>query len=149
MDNQLLDKEKKTYVSLYKKNGLPYSLTLLATLAELIYVVMVLDVMAVSYKMGFTVMINILVLFMLFACAMNVNVYHRGWSLTAVALGVYMLVRMAVIVPVVLKPYDRQLLLSAANLIGGAILIAAGFISVKRTDSRQKLQDKIDQSNAG
>lgn len=149
MGNRLLDKEKKTYVSLYKKNGLPYSLILLATLAELIYVVTVLDVMTVSYKMGFTVMINILVLFMLFACAMKVNVYHRGWSMMAAALGVYMLVRMAVIVPAVLKPYDHQMLLGAVNLIGGVILIAAGCISVRRTDSRQKLQDQIDQTNAG
>ena len=69
MDNRLLEKEKKAYVSLYKKDVLPYSLILCAILAELIYDIMVLDVMPVNYLMGITVMVNIAILFLLFTCA--------------------------------------------------------------------------------
>jgi len=147
MDNRLTEKEKKTYVSLYKKNTLPYSLILLAILAELIYVVTVLDVMAVSYLMGITVILNIVILFGLFTCAMKVSVYHRNWALAGILLGIYMLVRMSVLVPVILKPYAKMSTITAANLIGGVILIAAGIISLQKTDRRQKLQNQLDESN--
>jgi len=148
MDNQILEKEKKTYVSLYKKNTTPYSLILLAILAELIYVVTVLDVMAVSYLMGITVILNIIILFSLFTCAMKVSVYHRRWSMASILLGIYMLLRLTVLVPVILKPYARLTVISASNLIGAGLLIAAGIISLQKTDRRQKLQNKIDQSKA-
>ena len=146
MDNRLLEKEKKTYVSLYKKNSLPYSLILLAIIAELVYVVTVLDVMAVSYLMGITVILNIIILFGLFTCAMKVSVYHRNWAIGGIALGIYMLLRMSVLVPLVLKPYAKMTTIAGANLIGGIILIIAGIISLQKTDKRQKLQNRLDQS---
>jgi len=148
MDARLLEKEKKAYVSLYKKDTLSYSLILCAILAELIYVIMVLDVMSVSYLMGITVMLNILILFALFTCAMKVSVYHKTWALIAVFLGIYMLVRMFVLVPLVLKPYSRQTVITAANIVGGGLLMVAGLISLKRTTIRQKLQEQLNQSNA-
>lgn len=147
MDSRLLEKEKKTYVSLYKKNSLPYSLILLAILAELVYVVTVLDVMAVSYLMGIIVILNIVILFGLFTCAMKVSVYQRSWALGSILLGIYMLLRMSVLVPVVIRPYAKLTTITAANLIGGLILITAGIISLQKTDRRQKLQDQIDRSN--
>jgi len=146
MDNRLTEKEKKTYVSLYKKNSLPYSLVLSAILAELIYVVTILDVMAVSYLMGITVILNIVILFGLFTCAMKVSVYHRNWAIAGISIGIYMLIRMSVLVPVVLEPYAKQTIIAAANLIGGVILITAGIISLQKTGRRQKLQDQLDES---
>ncbi|GLC80766.1 hypothetical protein [Lacrimispora brassicae] len=148
MDNRLLEKEKKAYVSLYKKDVLPYSLILCAILAELIYDIMVLDVMPVSYLMGVTVMINIVILFVLFTCAVKVNTYHKKWAVIAVFLGIYMLVRMSVLVPLVLKPYARHMEIGAANIFGGVILLAAGFISLKHTNRRQRLQEQLKQSDA-
>ena len=147
MDNRLLEKEKKTYVSLYKKNSLPYSLVLLAILAELIYVVTILDAMAISYLMGITVILNIIILFGLFTCAMKVSVYHREWAIAGILMGIYMLIRMSVLVPVILKPYAKMTTITAANLIGGIILIIAGMISLQKTDRRQKLQNRLDQPN--
>ncbi|MFT4106795.1 MAG: hypothetical protein QM657_13640 [Lacrimispora sp.] len=149
MDSRSLEKEKKAYVSLYKKNVLPYSLILCSILAELVYVIMVLDVMPVSYLMGITVMVNIMMLFALFTCAMKVSVYHKKWAVTAVFLGIYMLVRMSVLVPFLLKPYGRQTEIGAANIVGGIILLAAGLISLKNTNRRQRLLEQLNQSNAG
>ena len=148
MDNRLLEKEKKAYVSLYKKDVLPYSLILCAILAELIYDIMVLDVMPVSYLMGITVMINIVILFVLFTCAVKVSIYHKKWAVIAVFLGIYMLVRMSVLVPLVLKPYARHAEIAAANIFGGIILLAAGFISLKHGNRRQRLQEQLKQSEA-
>lgn len=149
MDNRSLEKEKKAYVSLYKKDALPYSLLLCATLAELIYDIIILDVMPVSYLMGVTVMLNILILFILFTCAVKVNIYQKKWAVTAVFLGIYMLVRMFVIVPLVLKPYARNTEIMAANLFGGILLLAAGFISLEHTNRRQRLQEQLEQPDAG
>ena len=61
MNDKLTEKEKKAYVSLYKKDSLSYSLTLCAIIAELVFVVGILDVMEVSFWMGITVMVNIAV----------------------------------------------------------------------------------------
>ncbi|WP_333647232.1 hypothetical protein [Lacrimispora sp.] len=149
MDSRSLEKEKKAYVSLYKKNVLPYSMILCSILAELVYVIMILDVMPVSYLMGITVMVNIMILFALFTCAMKVSVYHRNWAVIAVFLGIYMLVRMSVLVPLILKPYGRQAGIGAANIVGGIILLAAGLISLKNTDRRQRLLEQLNQLNAG
>ncbi len=148
MDNRLLEQEKKAYVSLYKKDVLPYTLILCAILAELIYDIMVLDVIPVSYLMGVTVMINIVILFVLFTCAVKVNIYHKIWAVIAVFLGIYMLVRMSVLVPLVLKPYARHTEIMAANLLGGLMLLAAGFISLKHTNRRQRLQEQLKQTDA-
>ena len=144
MGSKMDEKEKKAYVSLYKKDGLSYSLTLFAIAAELVYVIGVLDVIEVSFWMGPTVMINIAMLFALFTCAVKMNIYEKKMAYAAVVLGIYMLVRQLTLVPFVLKPYDRQVMIAAANLAGTCLLVAAGIISVHRSVRRQQLQDKLD-----
>ena len=61
--------EKKTYVTLYRTNGYSYTLTLLAIIAEFVYVTTILDSMPVNFWMGLTVIVNIFVLFLVFTCA--------------------------------------------------------------------------------
>ncbi len=141
--NSMAEKDKKVYVSLYRKDGLSYSLTLLSIIAELVYVIGILDVIQVSFLMGLTVMINIAVLFALFTCAVKMNVYEKSLAYVAIGLGIYMIFRQVVAVPFILKPYDRQMLIGAANGVGACLLEAAGFISIKRTDRRRRLQEKI------
>lgn len=143
MSNNVDEREKKAYVSLYKKDGLSFGLSLSAIAAELVYVISVLDVITVSFWMGITVMINIAVLFLLFTCAVKMNVYEKKLAYAALVLGVYMLLRQLVLVPVILQPYSRQLLIAAANFAGGALLIAAGYVSTVRCSRRKKLQEKI------
>lgn len=143
MSSKMDEKEKKAYVSLYKKDGLSYSLTLMAIVAELVYVIGILDVIEVSFWMGPVVMINIVMLFALFTCAVKMNIYEKKLAFAAIALGIYMIVRQMVLVPFILKPYDRQLLIMAANVIGTCLLVAAGLTSIRRCSRRQKLQDKL------
>lgn len=149
MDDRQKEKEKRAYVSLYKKNTLPYSLTLCSILAELVYVVMILDVIAVSYWMGVTVIVNIILLFVLFTCAVKINIYDRKWSVAAMGVGVYMVARMFVFIPVVLKPFDRQAAIMAANILGIILLFTAGLLGARRSDRRKRLQVQLNQSNAG
>ena len=145
MNDKMTEKEKKAYVSLYKKDGLSYSLALCAIAAEIVFVVGILDVMEVSFWMGITVMVNIAVLFILFTCAVKMNIYNRTWAIVALVLGVYFLIRQFVIVPGVLKPYERQAMLMAANISGAVCLVLAGVVSMKRTDRRRKLQETLDE----
>lgn len=145
MNDKMTEKEKKAYVSLYKKDGLSYSLALCAIAAELVFVVGILDVMEVSFWMGITVMVNIAVLFILFTCAVKMNIYNRTWAIVALVLGVYFLIRQYVIVPGVLKPYERHVMLMAANISGAVCLVLAGVVSMKRTDRRRKLQETLDE----
>ena len=145
MNDKMTEKEKKAYVSLYKKDGLSYSLALCAIVAELVFVVGILDVMEVSFWMGITVMVNIAVLFILFTCAVKMNIYNRTWGIVALVLGVYFLVRQFVIVPGVLKPYERQVMLMVANISGAVCLVLAGHVSIKRTNRRRKLQEALNE----
>lgn len=148
MNNPLSEKEKRVFVSLYKKDNLSYSMALLSILAELVYVISILDVMAVSFLMGVTVMMNIGLLFILFTCAVKMNVYDRRWAIFSVASGIYMLVRQLVFVPVILKPYDRLALIAGANLVGAILLIMAGIGSCGKSIRRQKLQQSLDGEEA-
>ena len=143
MSNVSVEKEKKVYVSLYKKDSLSYTLTLCAIVAELVYVISILDVMPVSYLMGVTVMVNIAILFALFTCAVKMNVYDKIWALVAIVLGIYMIIRQFVLVPVLLQPYDRQLTIAVANLVGAALLMTAGNISKQKSEKRSRLQKKL------
>lgn len=137
------EREKKAYVSLYKKDSLSYSLTLLTIAAELVYVISILDVIEVSYLMGPVVMINITMLFVLFTCAVKLNIYEKKMAFTAIGLGIYMMVRQMFLVPLLLKPYDRQVIIASANIVGACLLIAAGTVSIRRIDRRKKLQEKL------
>ena len=48
---RLEEKQKKVHVSLFRKEKVSYSLTLFAIIAELVYVIGILDVMNKSYWM--------------------------------------------------------------------------------------------------
>lgn len=79
MKPDISEKEKKVYVTLYKKDAPSYAMILLATLLEFVYVVSILDVMPVTFMMGVAVIVNIFLLFLLFTCAVKVNVYEMRW----------------------------------------------------------------------
>lgn len=59
MKPDISEKEKKVYVTLYKKDAPSYAMILLATLLEFVYVVSILDVMPVTFMMGVAVIVNI------------------------------------------------------------------------------------------
>ena len=107
--------EKKTYVTLYRTNGYSYTLTLLAIIAEFVYVTTILDSMPVNFWMGLTVIVNIFVLFLVFTCAVKINVYSSRWAVITLAVGVYFLVRQFLIVPVFLQPYAHETILLVSN----------------------------------
>lgn len=132
--------EKKARISLYKKDALSYALVLLAVLAEFVYVVNVLDSIAVTFWTGLTVMANIFLLFLLFTCAVKVSTYHRPWALAALAAGAYMLLRQFVLVPLVLRPADRHTVILLANLAGAALLLCAGCFSLTRIRRREQVR---------
>lgn len=141
-------KEKKSRVLLYKKDGSSYALALLSVLAEFVYVVSILDCMPVSYWMGIAIMVNIFMLFMLFTCAVKVNVYNKLWSVITFALGFYMLLRQFVLVPVLLKPFDNETIILISNLTCAALLFAAGALSYRKCTMRDKIQEKLESEDA-
>lgn len=144
MNGEISQAEKRVYVTLHKKDGASYALALLATLVEFIYVIAILDVMPVSYLMGLTVIANIFLIFLLFTCAVKMNVYEAGWAVVALVVAGYMVLRALVIVPLVLRPYQRQTMLLLTGLAGAAVLAAAGLGSIRKSTRRRKLQQKLD-----
>lgn len=144
MNGEISQAEKKVYVTLHKKDGASYALALLATLVEFIYVIAILDVMPVSYLMGLSVIANIVLIFLLFTCAVKMNVYQTGWAVVALAVAGYMVLRALVIVPLVLRPYQRQTMLLLTGLAGAAVLAVAGLGSIRKSTRRRKLQQKLD-----
>lgn len=144
MNVNAVSKEKKAHVLLYKKDGSAYALALMSVAAEFVYVVSILDVMPVSFWMGLAIMVNIFMLFMLFTCAVKVNVYEKTWSVITFALGFYMLLRQFVLVPVLLKPYDNHTIILIANLVCAALLFAAGAVSYRKCTMRDKIQAKME-----
>ena len=117
MKPDISEKEKKVYVTLYKKDAPSYAMILLATLLEFVYVVSILDVMPVTFMMGVAVIVNIFLLFLLFTCAVKVNVYEIPWAAVSLIVGGYMLLRQFVLVPFVLQPYDREQIILVLSLI--------------------------------
>lgn len=143
----MTEKEKQVYVTLYKKDGASYALILLAVLTEFVYVISILDVMPVSFLMGVTVIVNIFLLFLLFTCAVKVNVYEMQWAVIGLVAGGYMLLRQFVLVPHLLQPYDRALIILISNVAGAILLFAAGANSLQKSTKRQKLQQKLAHPN--
>ena len=139
--------DKKVYVSLYKKNTLCYAFILLATALEFVYVVSVLDRMTVSWIMGATVMVNIFLLFMLFTCAVKVNFYSVFWCWVDLAAAAYILLRVAVLVPLVIQPTGGETGILILNIASIALLTAAGVIGLHRARKRLALQDALHGSN--
>ncbi len=123
MKPDISEKEKKVYVTLYKKDAPSYAMILLATLLEFVYVVSILDVMPVTFMMGVAVIVNIFLLFLLFTCAVKVNVYEIPWAAVSLIVGGYMLLRQFVLVPFVLQPYDREQIILVANLAGSGFVV--------------------------
>lgn len=142
MGREIPEAMKKVYVTLYKKDAGSYALMLLATLVEFIYVIAILDVMPVSFMMGLTVIFNIFLIFLLFTCAVKMNVYQAKWAVVALVVGGYMVARALVVVPFVLQPYEWQTMLLLANLIGAALLLLAGLGNIRKSTKRQKLQQE-------
>lgn len=143
MGREIPEAMKKVYVTLYKKDAGSYALMLLATLVEFIYVIAILDVMPVSFMMGLTVIFNIFLIFLMFTCAVKMNVYQAKWAVVALVVGGYMVARALVVVPFVLQPYERQTMLLLANLIGAALLLLAGLGNIRKSTKRQKLQQEL------
>ena len=141
------DISEKVYVTLYKKDAPSYAMILLATLLEFVYVVSILDVMPVTFMMGVAVIVNIFLLFLLFTCAVKVNVYEIPWAAVSLIVGGYMLLRQFVLVPFVLQPYDREQIILVANLAGAALLFAAGGNSLRKSSKRRRLQKQLAHPN--
>ncbi|MFI3166607.1 MAG: hypothetical protein R3Y32_00660 [Bacillota bacterium] len=132
-------KGKLVEVSLFKNNKLSYSLILFSILTELIYTIVILGNIATDYMMGAITMFNIAVLFVLFTTAVRVNVYSLGWTKTAGAFGIYMVIRAVLVVPVILKPTGQFTTIYGMIIATAVLLFIASFISYKRITVRTKL----------
>ena len=123
-------REKMIKASLFRKNSLPYAMILVSILFELAYTVWVLDDIEVSFMMGLITIVNIFVLFMLFACAVKTSTYKTGWVIASLAIGGYAVVRAFLIVPFVLHPQTLQNRLMICNLVLAFLCIAASLRSL-------------------
>lgn len=122
-------KSKMVKISLFRKNSLPYAMILFSILFELAYTVVILDDIGVSFMMGIITIINIILLFLLFTCAVKISTYRKEWAFVALLTGAYAVFRAFVIVPA-LKPVSKESNLIIYNLIMAALIITASIRSL-------------------
>ena len=100
----LMRSEVNVKVSLFQKDGISYALVLSSIIFELLFSVKILDVIAVNWLIGVSTILNIILLFLLFSCAVKVNVYKVGWAVCALSIAGYAVIRACVLLPLLLKP---------------------------------------------
>ena len=118
-------REKMIKVSLFRKNSLPYAMILVSILFELAYTVWILDDIGVSYMMGLITIVNIFLLFMLFACAVKTSTYRKRWVIASAVIGIYAMVRAFLIIPFVLYPQTLLTRLMVCNVIMALLCLVA------------------------
>ncbi|MFI3170078.1 MAG: hypothetical protein R3Y06_09055 [Faecalibacterium sp.] len=137
-------KEKKVEISFYRKNSGAYNLALLSVLAEFVYVVTVLDQMAVNYLMGAVTMMNIALLFLLFTVGIKMNVYSEKWTKIGFGIAAYFAFRIVVLLPFVVQPLDKFVQIYGAAGISLALLLVAcvqSQIIITRRNKRKEAGD--------
>ena len=92
-------KEKRGKVLKYQTNSLSYYFMLLVVLLEIIYVIIFLNKMYVSYMEFPTLIVNLVFILFLFLSAMKVKVYNKGWSIINLIFAVYLIIRIFVVIP--------------------------------------------------
>lgn len=129
--------EVNVKVSLFQKDGISYALVLSSIIFELLFSVKILDVIAVNWLIGVSTILNIILLFLLFSCAVKVNVYKVGWAVCALSIAGYAVIRACVLLPLLLKPVSDVpgLVLDNAGL--ACFLGAAGVRSLLVSSRRR------------
>lgn len=140
-------KQKHVEVSLYTPNKLAYTLILWSIVAALVYTVTILGNVETNFYMGLITMFNIAMLFTLFTTAVKVNTYSLGWTKAAFFIGVYLIIRMLVVVPFVLEPTGSETIIYGAIAVNAVMLFVASFISYKRITVRTKLMESMEVAN--
>ncbi len=130
--------EKKAKILIYKKNAVPYWLILLAICAEVYYTVIILGNMATDYRVGLVIIINIIMIFGMFTCAVKVNVYDMTWSLVAAALAAYVVCRTVYLIPTFVQPTGKQGQIIGANVVQAGLMFVGALISVPRIVRRDR-----------
>lgn len=99
LEKQYKDKQGK--ILKYQSNSFSYWLMLLAVLIEIIYVIVFLNKMYVSYLEFPTLIINLIFILFLFLSAMKVKVYSKSWTIINFVFGCYLFVRIFAVIPFV------------------------------------------------
>ncbi len=141
------DKRKNPEILIYKKNTLPYKILLLSILAEVVYLASILDNMIASFMLGITIMVNILILFTMFTCAIKINMYNEFWNKIGFTVGIYLLLRIIIFIPFILKPVDRLEIITLSSIVQCALVFSASVISLIQTRKRRQAIKKNKQRN--
>ncbi len=139
--------EKSILTTFFQNNAKAYVITLCSTLIELWYTLTVLDVIEVNFMMGIITFLNIILLFTLFTAAVNIKIYSEKWAINAIVIGFYALLRAFIIIPVVVRPYEKLSFNIIMNVILGALLLSAGFMTLKVNKQRKPYIDKMEKIN--
>ncbi len=125
--NNLSENDKKDFkvdITFYKANVSGYWLVLSTVLISLLSLISLLDVMEKSFWVAIVVLLNIAFLLFLFTAAIKVKNYKNVLNVPLIVFGVYILLRLFVLYPYLVK-IDYSLLSG-----GGKFLIYAGSIYI-------------------
>lgn len=114
---------KKGKVLKYQANSLSYWLMLLVVLLEVIYIIVFLNSMYVSYMEFPVLIINLIFTLFLFLSAMKVKVYNKTWTIINFIFSIYLIIRIFVVVPFVAVDHEA-LLDESGQIVQAAISYA-------------------------
>lgn len=135
-------KDRIIDLSFYKPNVLAYKLVLLATVLELVYLILMLAKMELNYLIGIFILVNICFLLLLFTIALELKVYKKRASILSVIFGGYAITRFLT-VPLVLNVTSDSVLIHIITGVIAALMIFSGIMSFK------KVQDQIQYKKDG
>ena len=134
-----MDKEKKAKISLYKKNTSSYILLLFAVLFEMIYTIVTLNNMTTNYKMGVVILINIVLIFLMFSCAVKVKIYIKKSIYICGCISIYVIVRYLLLIPYFVQPKGQLMTIRISSILTFILCLTATIISYKVTVRREHI----------
>lgn len=129
----------KTGSLFFKPNARSYQGVLLASLCEIVFLILILTEVNKDYRIGIFILVNIIFLLMLFTCALQVKVYNKFWTYVGLVFGGYCLLR-TFIIPLSLEPKSGTVMFAIINVITAVFMIASGVFSMILIKKREKFK---------
>jgi hypothetical protein len=127
------DKFKKIEMTFYRNNVWGYYLILLVIIGNLYTTVSVLNMITTDWKIGVSVIFNIILTLVLFLCAIKIKVYKSEWVWFNFGLAAYALIRNFLILPhFYLLESGKTVAVRIVNYLTVASLLLASFITLKK-----------------
>lgn len=141
------DKLKIIQMTFYQNNNFAYYLIILVIIGNLYTTVSVLNLLDTTFKVGISVIFNIILTLTLFLCSIKIKVYKSNWVWFNFGLIAYSLLRSFLIYPYFYNLKAKEtLIVRIVNYLIMVFLLVASVITIKKVKN-QALFRKLRQNS--